>query len=150
MKCLPDAEDIPCFKTGSSSPGTWLERAGVEIERAGGRLIGQGFGTAHALGRAAYMIVFEVEAQRFQVVWPVLPCKAGNERHAERQAATLLYHDVKARCLTARVLGFRRAFFGYLMLPDGRQAADHADEELTEFLPAFPAPAHLLPAGNNP
>lgn len=76
------------------------------------------------------MLGFEIEDDRYKVIWPVLPSKSGNEQAARRQAATMLYHDIKAKCLTAKVMGARSAFFSYLMLPDGRVAAQLADPDL--------------------
>jgi len=58
-----------------------------------------------------------------------------NEASARIQAATMLYHDVKARCVSAKVIGKRTAFFSYLMLPDGRSAATVATPELAIQLP---------------
>ena len=38
------------------------------------------------------------------------------------QAATFLYHDVKARCMVVKIKGPRVAFFEYLLLPNGQPA----------------------------
>jgi hypothetical protein len=65
----------------------------------------------------------------------VLPSEKGNELAARRQAATMLYHDTKAKCLSAVVLGTRIAFFSYLLLPDGRTAAEASFPELAEGIP---------------
>ena len=68
-------------------------------------------------------------------MWPVLPTKSGDEKAARIQAATLLYHDIKARAISAAVLGARAAFFTFLMLPDGRTAAAIAAPEIAELMP---------------
>lgn len=47
----------------------------------------------------------------------------------------MLYHDVKAKSISAKVLGTRAAFFSYLMLPDGRTAAEASTPELLEAMP---------------
>lgn len=47
----------------------------------------------------------------------------------------MLYHDTKARCMAAKVLGSRAAFFNYLLLPDGRTAAQIAAPELLNLYP---------------
>ena len=65
----------------------------------------------------------------------MLSSKSGNERSARIQAATLLFHDVKAKSITAKVLGFRAAFFSYLALPDGRTMAEMATPELVGAFP---------------
>lgn len=36
------AENLPYWKTSSSNPDKWLEKASVEIERAGGKVQGLG------------------------------------------------------------------------------------------------------------
>ena len=82
------------------------------------------------------MIGFEINNDRFKLVWPVLPTKTkGNDRPARIQAATMLYHDVKARCISATVMGSRKAFFSYLLLPDGKTAAETALSELSKGIP---------------
>lgn len=128
------AEDLNYWKTGKSSPDTWIDRARKEIEVAGGTVDNEAFGR-DASGRSAYMLAFSFGADRFRVVWPVLESKSGDERAARIQATTMLYHDVKARYVTAKVLGIRSAFFGYLLLPDGRQAGMVASPELLNAMP---------------
>ena len=133
---LPFAEEINYWKTGRSSPDTWIERAIKQIEKLGGKVLTEAFGSEPATGRSAFMIGFEINNDRFKLVWPVLPTKTeGNERPARIQAATMLYHDVKARCISATVLGSRRAFFSYLLLPDGKTAAETALSELSKGIP---------------
>ena len=95
----------------------------------------EGFGGEPTTGRSAYMMAFEIEGDKFKVIWPVLPSKRGNESAARRQATTMLYHDIKTKCLSAVVLGARAAFFSYLLLPDGRTAAEASLPELTEGIP---------------
>jgi hypothetical protein len=48
------------------------------------------------------MLEFDLGGERYKVVWPVLPTKTGKDRAARVQAATALYHDVKARCVTLK------------------------------------------------
>lgn len=132
------AEELNYWKTGSSAPDSWVEKAQGEIRNAGGVLIGNAFGSEAQTGRAAYMIEFSFGQDRYKLVWPVLPCRvksAANERAARVQAATMLYHDVKARCVTAKVQGARSAFFSYLLLPDGRTAAQAASHDLARLFP---------------
>jgi len=130
------AEEVGHYwKTSRSSPDVWVERAKKQIEKLGGTVLMEGFGNEPATGRAAYALAFEIGEDRFKVVWPVLPSKGGDERAAKVQAATMLYHDVKAKSISAKVLGTRAAFFSYLMLPDGRTAAEVATPDLLEAMP---------------
>jgi len=141
------AEDASYFKTSTSAPDTWIERASRQIEDRGGKVHGHGFGTGQD-GQAAFMLAFEIEGQFFKVIWPVLPAWASkNERAAKVQAATMLFHDIKAKCVSATVLGTRAAFFSYLVLPDGRTAAEVATPELTSAIPNLflVAPMELEP-----
>ena len=90
------------------------------------------------------MLGFRVGPDCFKIVWPVLPSKSGKDRAARVQAATLLYHDVKARCISASVLGVRTAFFNFVLLPNGRTAGDLATPELADSLPEFLSPPRRL------
>ena len=128
------AEDVNYWQTSRVAPDMWVDRAGHEIERAGGSVLGQAFGR-DGQGRAAFMLTFDLGGERFRIVWPVLPSKSGNERAARIQAATMLYHDVKARAVAAKALGARAAFFSFLLLPDGRTMAQVAAPELEAMIP---------------
>jgi hypothetical protein len=141
MTALPFAEDVNYWKTGRADPGTWLDRAKREVAKAGGEILGSAIVTEDATGRAGFMLMFRLNGERFKIAWPVLPSKSGNEKAARIQAATMLYHDVKARCVSARVLGARAAFFNYLMLPDGRTAAQASTPELMDDVPLMLAEA---------
>ena len=89
------------------------------------------------------MLAFKIKEQSYKVVWPVLPSYTTKDTAAKRQAATMLYHDVKAKAVTASVLGVEVAFFSYMMLPDGRVSSELAKPELAD---AFP---RLITEGNN-
>lgn len=145
MRDLPFAETINYWKTSQSSPDVWLARTRVLIAKAGGKVLAEAYGSEIGTGRAAFMFAFELKGQRYKIVWPILPTKTGNRLATKRQAATMLHHDVKARCMSAKVLGARAAFFSYLMLPGGRTVSEVAAPELLEALPTFLRPA--LPAG---
>ncbi len=67
-----------------------------------GRRQSSRFGTQD--GRGAFIVAFELDGTPFKIVWPVLPTRGDNERAARVQAATFLYHDCKARVLSAAVL----------------------------------------------
>lgn len=130
---LPYAEDVAYWRTSTSDPDTWMHRAKKVIEDLGGRVEAEGFGASG--DRAAYMLAFTFGEERFKLVWPVLPSYAGRVADARRQAATLLYHDIKAKAISAVVLGKRAAFFSYLSLPDGRTAGEVANPELAAYFP---------------
>lgn len=128
------AEDVGNYwKTSTAGPDSWIDKTKAEIKTAGGRVIRDGFGDEE--GRAAFMIEFTFGGSTFRVVWPVLPSKTKAERAARIQAATMLYHDVKGKCVSAKVHGLRAAFFQYAVLPDGRTAAQVAAPELLELYP---------------
>ena len=131
---LPYAEDIGHYwQTSHSSPDVWIDRAKKIIQDMGGEILADGFGSAG--GRAAFMLAFKFKDDKFKVVWPVLPTSSGKDASAKRQAATMLYHDVKAKSMTASVLGPKVAFFSYLMLADGRTASELAAPELSGVFP---------------
>lgn len=129
------AENCNYWKTSKSSADTWIEKVVGLIEQFGGTLLSSGFGHEHTAGRAAFMIRFEVANDTFRIVWPVMPSQTGDEYSARRQAATMLYHDVKAKCVAAQVLGPRTSFFTWLELPDGRSSFQLAGQELLSEIP---------------
>lgn len=134
---LPRAEDLNYWMTSTKSPDTWIDKAIKEIENAGGSISGHAFGCDSRIGCAGYMLEFELGGDRFRVCWPVLPAHESEAVAARRQAATMLYHEVKSRAVAAKVLGGRVAFFSYLMLPGGRSATELANRDLAKSLPAF-------------
>jgi len=133
---LPFAEDINFWMTSKASPDSWIEKAKRLIGSFGGKVTGEYFGSDDS-GRAAYMVTFVLDGDRYKIAWPVLPTRSKNESAARVQAATLLYHDVKGRCLTAAILGARTAFFNYLLLPDGRTASQASVPELMQGIPTI-------------
>ena len=130
---LPAAEEMNYFKTSRKSPDTWLEKCVVEIQEAGGTVRMQAKG--YEYGRQAYALEFILEGNPYRVVWPILPCNDGNETAADRQAATMMYHDIKARAMKAKIFGSKTAFFDFQLLPDGRTAAMLTNNELVEYQP---------------
>lgn len=130
---LPYAEDINYWQSSQTSPDTWIDKACKLIEQFGGTVLADGYGKSN--GRAAYMVGFAFRDENYKIVFPVLPTKGGNERAARIQAATLLYHDVKAKVLMASIMGVRTAFFSYMMLTDGRTVTQLANPELADAFP---------------
>lgn len=98
------AEDLNYWRTSQAAPDTWMDKAKAEIKAAGGVVRADAY-VNEAGARAAYLLEFDLAGERYRVVWPVLQSRAGNVRAARVQAATMLYHDLKARALTAKVLG---------------------------------------------
>lgn len=145
MVDLPFGEDMNYWKTSTSAPDTWMDRTKKQLKKVGGQVLAEGYGSESVTGRAAFMLGFELQGDRFKVVWPVLPTRGGDERAARRQAVTMLYHHVKAACVSAQVLGARTAFFSFLLLPDGRVAAEASVPELMESIPEMLAGTALPP-----
>lgn len=132
---LPYADEIRYWKTGQSSPDTWIEKTICVIKEMGGSGVSEAFGSSR--GRAAFCLSFEIGDEKFRVIWPVLPVRrAEDERAARIQAATLLYHDCKAKAIAASVLGARAAFFHALQLPDGRTVGELATAAIAQSVPS--------------
>lgn len=127
------AEDVNYWKSSSSSADSWIDKSRKLIESVGGTIRGFMFGEMD--GRAAYVLTFEISGDAFRLSWPVLPSRGGDVRAAQRQAATMLYHDVKARVVAAKVLGERTAFIPWLLLPTGRTVAESSAPDLVEQIP---------------
>lgn len=132
---LPYAHKINFWKSSSSDPGKWIEKAKNQIRKMGGSDIHEGFGCDDK-GNSAFILAFQIEENKFKILWPVLPTLREEDVRAARvQAATILYHDVKAKSLSAIILGTRNAFMNYLMLPDGRNMGEVSDPELLKNAP---------------
>ena len=131
---LPDAKQLPYWKTGRSAPEDWVRKACEEIKRAGGQ-IELCLPSATQGGRMAHVIGFSIGDDDFKLVWPVLAHEPSDEVAALRQAATMLHHDVKGRCIAARVFGARWAFQAELMLPNGQTVGQLTTPELMSTLP---------------
>lgn len=129
------AEEVNYWMTSKTSSDTWMDSAKKEIKGAGGKVLGEGFVSETATGKSSFLLAFELEGEQFKVLWPVLQSKTKNDRAARIQAATALYHEVKAACVKTKFLGARTAFFSYLMLPNGRTAAEVGSPDLVEMLP---------------
>jgi hypothetical protein len=134
-KALPFAEDIPYFQTSQSDTDTWLDRTKKMIREAGGKVTHEAFASEN--GVSCFVLVFVIGIDIFKILWPVLPSRSGKTKAAKVQAVTLMYHDVKARCVTAAVFGLRTAFLPFLVLPDGSTAAQVSTPNLAIALPAW-------------
>lgn len=127
------AEELPYFQTSKVGMETWMDKAEEEIKKAGGTITASG--AVQQLTQAAVFIAFELQGETYRVTFPVLESKRGNQKAAKIQAATMLYHDVKARSVAVRVLGAKVAFGGYRVLPDGRTDGQVSTPELVAILP---------------
>lgn len=127
------ADDLPYWKTSTSSPDTWIDKAKGEIVKAGGKVTGEAF-ASDSDGTAAFLLLFTFGNDKFKVSFHVLePRQSKDLFAAKRQAATMLYHDIKARCLLVKVFGARRRFADFLMLPDGSATVgDAVDGDILE------------------
>src|SRR3990172_2572306 len=134
------AEDLPYWMTGKSPPDTWIDKTVKVLEVLGGILLGEAFGKDGS-GRSAYMLSASISGEIYRAIWPVSPSRTGNERAARIQAATMLYHDIKARSVSAYVLGTRAAFFTFLELPGGRTPAEMSVQEVSKALGLFALPS---------
>lgn len=134
------AEELNYWKSSTIPADSWLEKIEAMIEGVGGSITGQAFGVTE--GRSAFMLSFSLGNEAFKLIWPVLEARNGDKKAAKIQAATMLYHDVKAKCVSAQVLGARAAFAGSLLLPDGRTVAEAAAPDIALMLPSM----ILLPA----
>ncbi len=138
---LPEARDLPYWKTSKSSAEEWVRKACRHIEEAGGR-IELCLPSAFQAGRVAHVIGFAINGDSFKLIWPVLAHDPPDDSAAVRQAATMLYHDVKSRVVAARVFGARWAFHAELLLPGGQTAGQLTSPELLEQLPPIALLGH--------
>lgn len=133
---LPSAEDVNYWKTSQASADSWIDRITKMLDRHGGRVVSTIIG--HKNDMAAIMFVFELDSSMFKIVWPILDTRDGevNSLAARRQAATFIWHDVKARLMNRQVWGGRKAFLAYL-LPEGstNSLMEMSDQDITRLLP---------------
>jgi hypothetical protein len=127
------AEDTNYWKTSKSAPSTWIDRAKREICSIGGQILGEAFVMQNGAG--AYMIAFELDDDHYKLMWNVLKSKGGDTSAARRQAATALYHDVKAACVKAKFRGARIAFADALVTPEGKTVGELIDGDQLQSLP---------------
>ncbi|HDY90250.1 MAG TPA: hypothetical protein ENH82_19290 [bacterium] len=133
---MPYAEKVNFWKTSKSSPDKWIEKAIKQIENLGGKVLAEHFGNDISSGRSAFLLGFTIGNDTFKFIWPVLKTKSGTDERAARvQAATTLYHVVKAKCLAAVIIGARAAFFESLLLPDKRTMLELSTPDIMKNVP---------------
>ena len=137
---MPYAEEMNYWKSSKQPPGYWLDKAADFLTDNGAEVRTTAKGSGN--GCVAYLIEFSVDGDAFRIVWPVLESKSGDVKAAERQAATMLFHDVKNRAIRLAIGGARTAFFEFLMLPNGRSVGELSSNEITDAAKLLPAPSH--------
>lgn len=137
------AEDVGhYFKTSQSSPDTWLENTKKEIRAIGGVITGEMVGAMD--GQAGIMLEFKADDTQFRILYPILPTRKESDAFAaKRQAATAMYHEVKALCVSAKFRGVKATFHSYILLPNGRIASQLTAPEIEDAIPL----AYRLPSG---
>jgi hypothetical protein len=137
------ADDLPYWKTSKSTVDSWLNKAKREIATIGGKITGEAYLNDADKGRAAFMLSFTLEGRLYVAKWAVMPTKRGTEQDqqsAKVQAATALYHDIKARVVTCKFQEKHFAFLNYMMLPNGQNVAEAADSTPVDHLPLLLQP----------
>jgi len=134
------ADDVNYWKTSGASSESWLEKTKKLISDFGGIVHSEMLGTFN--GRSALMLGFVFEDNQYKIVYPVLAVRQEQDvPHAKRQAATALYHEVKALVVSAKFRGIRATFHSYLVLSDGRTAGELSAPEIVDAIPiAFRLP----------
>lgn len=112
------------WKTSRSSAGSWIDKAEDLISSIGANVRSSSKLGATDEEPACYMIAWHYDAKDYMVTWPILPHDEADRLAAERQAATFLYHEIKAAIVRKKVIGSTRAFAPWLVLPDGRNVQD--------------------------
>jgi len=88
------AEEAPYWKTSRTAAEDWVEKAKRVIVGAGGRVLADM--VLNVEGKTTYVIKFAMaidgQEREYRIDWPVLKSRAGDERAAKVQAATVLYH----------------------------------------------------------
>ena len=137
---LPYAHDVDYWKTGSKrSTAQWVALAIEQIRQHGGTNIISAEGEQN--GEEAFMLGFELAGDRHKIVWPVLPVRYDADKvAARRQAATTLYHDVKAKCVAATRYGVDFGFFPCRVLPNGQTVSELATPDLMDVVPTLMRP----------
>lgn len=119
------AEQANYFGTSQRAADTWLKIAEKELVTVGGRVLRKA--AVEEESHAAFMIEFLLDGDTFRMVYPVMECRKKTPQNFDKakvQAATFLYHSVKARALDIKILGARVAFGSWLLVDGKRSVAD--------------------------
>lgn len=135
---LPAAEDVNYWRTGRSAVDSWIDKCCRLIDEVGGTIIQKGMIWQN--GDSVCLLAFSIDGESYRVGWPVLKTRAGDsdDPAARIQAATFMYHDVKAKVMIAKVLGPRCAFIGNLMVTKNSTVGELNNLQLQKALPQLP------------
>ena len=135
---LPYAESVNYYKTGRTAADKKLDQTSRLIEDVGGEIHMKMLGMMY--GRSAVILGFTLDGVPHQIAWPILETKRGEKdtTAARLQAATFVYHDVKAKVVSYQVLG--AAAFADIRMIESRNSTprqalydgDPADLDLLE------------------
>ena len=126
---LPFAEEMPFWKTSKSGIESWMDKVEKLITNSGGFVTTRMAGKFKGVEGIAF--AFTMEGEDFRITWPVLPTKKEDDRSAAmRQAATMIYHDTKARCNRLAIFGPRVVFMDYLVLENGKTTTETENLDL--------------------
>lgn len=142
------ANEVDYWKTGQTrTPEQWIALAVKQLEDHGATNVVTASGDND--GRHCFMMQFMLAGQQHRIIWPVLPVRwtdsESDKRAAKVQAATVLYHEVKHRCVVATRYGSQFGWFAYQQLPDGRTVQQLSSDELMRGVPEVMTPK-MLPA----
>jgi len=130
---LPFAEELPYWKTSKSGADSWLDKTERLLTEADGRVDVRMIGRQGDL--EGIVFGFTLGGDAFKLSWPVLPTRKESDRPAaRRQAATMIYHDTKARVGRLRIFGPRVVFADWLLLDGGVTIAERRGDFLPEML----------------
>lgn len=131
------AQDVNYWRTGTTSPDKWLEKAKNEIKNVGGTIDGEAY--MERDDKRAYTLLFTMDGDPYRITWPVLPLKPmkpnnrrtpselrADDQAAKIQATTFIYNDIKAKCMILKVFGPQATFLQYRVMPDGSTPAEQA------------------------
>lgn len=131
MNNLPLAETQPYWKTSKSGVETWLDKTEKLIEKVGGKVDTRIVGKSG--GREGILFAFFLGPDQFKMSWPALPTKKPEDRSAAlRQAATMIYHDTKARINRIEIFGAKVVFADWYLLPSGKTLAESNTETFSQ------------------
>ncbi len=137
------AEEAPYWKTSRTAAEDWVEKAKRVIVGAGGRVLADM--VLNVEGKTTYVIKFAMaidgQEREYRIDWPVLKSRAGDERAAKVQAATVLYHAVKSLLLLAIPYGPRASHLIWELMPDQKTTVLQAAAQ--EFQPLLPPAAKV-------
>lgn len=128
-------DTVNYWKTSTKASESWLASTKKLIQDIEGKVHTEMIATVS--GKTAIMLGFAIGDDNYKIVYPILAIRKEADRQAATiQAATALYHEVKALIVSAKFRGIRGAFTAYLVLPDGRTAGDLSAPEIANAMPA--------------